>query len=478
MSVPQGFIFFRYAFIWVLIASTLSTFAIGVRELWTSTNSSSIPFTAIDDHGDLLHIQAETVTNTVAHKLSGKSGLPIWRRSLPFQFPRIPRVVIDPQGDTYVMGRSSETHLVKLNGESGSVAWQKSYSLSNAFGQRFVVNGNDVLILAATQNRTHDYCNVRKYSALDGALLWEEELHQVNASSAEVAVGTNGDVGIGLIKNNNFHVVKLSSANGSLLWSSTLAQTNRADSVNQLTSDSQGNVFLAADGFGIMYMAKLAAEDGSLIWERYHSEVSDSESRGTIIQMDNGDLVTWAWVWFQRDGQRQNGVYVARYRGTDGSLLWKRRFEPALPRVSLGLNPPGMIKTSDDHLAFLSITLSVSAEPDILQIHEIDSVTGETLLEWMVPETDWPDAFTISSDRLALTYGLKTSFFHIGPELQPRLVDDQLEISWEPSNLGWQLDSSTLDLTSWNALPGSTATNIIRVNRDEPSRFFRLFREN
>src|SRR5688572_1059975 len=393
----------RYGFIWLLlIASVQSISAIGDRELWSATEVQGIPIAStsasIDDSGNLLHVLSGGA-NTVAHKHSGKTGVPIWQRSLPFQSPRY---AIDPAGDAYVMGRSSETHLVKISGENGSIAWEKSYSPSNAFGRRLLVTGNAVLVLAATQNSTNDYCNIRKFSTFDGALRWEKELHQVNARSTEMAVGTNGDVAIGVIKNSNYHVVKLSGGDGSLLWASTLAQTNRADLIHQLTLDRLGNVFLAADGFGIMYIAKLAAEDGSLIWERYHSEDSDSESRGTIIQMDNGDVVTWAWVGFQRNGHPQDGVYVARYRGTDGSLLWKRRFEPALPRISLGLHPPGMIKTSDNHLVFLAVTLSVGAEPDISQIFKIDSVTGETLWELV---SDWPDrfapsVFAISSDRL------------------------------------------------------------------------------
>src|SRR5262249_33195736 len=117
----------------------------------------------------------------------------------------------------------------------------------------------------------------------DGALMWVRHYHGPanrydNASA--VAVDSNGNVVVTGISQNShinfdYYTAKYSAADGALLWEKRYnGPGNGQDWENAVAVDGGGNVVVTATSGADYYTAKYAAADGALLWEKRFTPTS------------------------------------------------------------------------------------------------------------------------------------------------------------------------------------------------------------
>ena len=184
---------------------------------------------------------------------------------------------------------------------------------------------------------TSDYYTA-KYSATNGALLWEkrydgpgnyiDEATAIAVDSAGNAIVTGYSYGASGVT--DFYTAKYAASDGVLLWERRYnGPANKADSAHAITTDSVGNVFVTGESYSAnntadYYTAKYAAADGALVWEqRYNGPANNSDTANAIAVNGAGDVV----VTGQSAGNGSGWDYCTlKYAALDGSIVWEKRY--------------------------------------------------------------------------------------------------------------------------------------------------------
>lgn len=123
----------------------------------------------------------------------------------------------------------------------------------------------------------------------------------------------------------DFYTAKYAATNGTLLWEKRY--NSPADSYDEgraVAVDQKGDVLVAGVSFnGITnadyYTAKYSGTDGALIWERrYDSPTHGRDIAIAVVADGSGDVAV--------TGSSDNDYYTAKYRGADGGLVWEVRY--------------------------------------------------------------------------------------------------------------------------------------------------------
>lgn len=154
-----------------------------------------------------------------------------------------------------------------------------------------------------------------------------------------VIVDQKGDViitGVSLTSLSNFDVytAKYAGGDGKLLWERPAAPSGLNDELTALALDSGGNIVAAGySGSGgtqaRFYLAKYAANDGALLWEKSYTGGTTGGSSyhrfATGVAVDHQDNVVFTGL-LGTVVNSDDDMYTAKLNGADGALIWEKRW--------------------------------------------------------------------------------------------------------------------------------------------------------
>ena len=134
---------------------------------------------------------------------------------------------------------------------------------------------------------------------------------------------------------NDYYTAKYAAADGALLWEQYYnGPENGNDTPGGLAVDASGNVvvtgssflgsaYASNNGYG-SYMAKYAAANGALLWERRGWPLPGNNERMPVAVDASGNVV----VTGNSFNGSNNDYYTAKYAAADGALLWEKSYGP------------------------------------------------------------------------------------------------------------------------------------------------------
>jgi len=178
-----------------------------------------------------------TYSDFAVARLDGATGVELWRyvlNGIGSDHDVAYAVSLDPNGDVVAAGyssgvSSSNITVVKLDGDTGALAWPAPVVVGTAYSQATdaaVDGAGDVLVAGIRYDVPSSDFVVVKLSGVDGSEQWQHEVTGtgtgygtgtavlVDAADDVVAAGTIPNVATG----GDFTVVKLAGASGSELW--------------------------------------------------------------------------------------------------------------------------------------------------------------------------------------------------------------------------------------------------------------------
>ena len=128
--------------------------------------------------------------------------------------------------------------------------------------------------------------------------------------------------------------IKYNGVTGAVLWTKQRdGAAHGNDRGRAVAMDAQGNVvvtgFLSAPTTSQdLFVAKYASANGSLLWEKIITQPQSAGDGGNAIAVDGaGDVVVTGYVYFLN---RSQDYYTAKFRGSDGQLLWEQTEDGSL----------------------------------------------------------------------------------------------------------------------------------------------------
>ncbi len=266
-------------------------------------------------------------------------------------------VAVDSIGNVVVTGSSfepsSDYYTAKYAAADGALIWEHRYNnlnMTDDYARALAVDSSDnVVVTGQSRLTTGSVCYTAKYAAADGALLWEKPGNGndgrrvvVDGSGNVVVMGTAYDRASGT----DYYTAKYAAADGALLWERYYnGPENGQDTTGGVAVDASGNVVVTGSSYyngTYSYMAKYAAADGALLWEKRSSAFPAHERMPVAV--DAGGNVVVA-------GGSSNGsnsdFYTAKYAAADGALLWEKSYHGSANGFdsvsSLALGPNGMV---------------------------------------------------------------------------------------------------------------------------------------
>ena len=236
-------------------------------------------------------------------------------------------VAADARGDVVVTGSSYngsgnfDYYTAKYSGASGGLLWEERYNgPANANDMAIAVlldaSGN-AIVTGYSSNGTNDDYYTAKYAASDGVLLWEQRYDgpaygddqpvalALDASGNVVVSGTS----VGIESDWDYYTAKYSAADGALLWERRYnSPANREDKAAAVAVDASGNVVVTGNSFNAQefwlsdyYTAKYASADGALLWEqrsgplhgRDRAQAVAVDAAGNVVVAGHADFSYW-----------------------------------------------------------------------------------------------------------------------------------------------------------------------------------------
>jgi len=250
-------------------------------------------------------------------------------------------------------GTNSLFYTAKYAASDGALVWEQRFTAPNNHGYPSGIaidRNNNVAITGVFHNSNGDtepfkeiaHHYTLKLTATSGALLWEQHYSRAvygwaDFHGPDIAVDRSGNVIIAEAHDSpdtgtgGLYLAKYAAADGEVLWEKgPNASGNWA--AQTVAVDGKGNVAV----LGQEYTAKYAATDGALIWERRYGETGrDGVTPTSVAFDDSGNVLMTGTTWKVIDNQRaESGYYTAKYAPPNGDLLWEKRFDvPKLDRL-------------------------------------------------------------------------------------------------------------------------------------------------
>jgi hypothetical protein len=276
-----------------------------------------------------------TVSKTINY--AADNGALIWQR-IRYRFENL-AVAMDRSGDVLLTGSilgpsldDSDSYTVRLAITNGAVVWEQRYNgtanrADHAHAVALDPHGNVIVTGGSARSGGVNYYTA-KYAKLNGTLLWENR--SVTNEASCVAVDRDGNaivLGFG-------GTVKHAAGDGRILWHKPVPPGDFVPVA--LGVDSGNNVvitgFVYSEGVPDFYTVKYAGINGSLLWARRYNGPAPSQEQTTALAIDSSDNVIVTGVAFKEVGSEG---YTAKYRGTDGAVLWEKRNEGFAVAVAL-----------------------------------------------------------------------------------------------------------------------------------------------
>lgn len=280
-------------------------------------------------------------------------------------------VAVDPNGNVIVTGKSNngtsgssssyhadDFYTAKYAAADGQLIWEQRYnSPTNGHDspQAMAVDsdGNVIVTGVSFANRTFGVNDLRdiytaKYAATDGALLWDRRYNgpaDRNDGPSGVAIDPSGNVVVAGYSysptNSDRYIAKYAADDGAIVWERRdSGPSNQASSASSVAVDDAGNVYATGNLAGDYYTAKYAGADGALLWAQRYDGPSRTNDWATRIALDGFGGVVVA-------GFSQDDFHTIKYSATDGAVLWEKRSRIPSKRMTyfadMALGPNGMI---------------------------------------------------------------------------------------------------------------------------------------
>jgi len=360
--------------------------------LWEKTygqrNFDDIPIAvATDDCGNVIVTGFSEVgflvTDIYTVKYASSNGAILWERRYngSANASDAPAgLAIDSSGNVIVTGFSTGTNFIDLNNQrakydlytakyaaaDGSLLWERRYNgpgdgMDEAKG--IALDSADNVFVTGTSrgsSSSQDFYTA-KYSAADGALLWEKHynsLNNIQESAAALAIDSHGNVVVtGMsIKDAidaDWVTVKYAAEDGAIIWRSTYSgPTSEIDSPSAVVIDSNDDVIVTgltqSGTYTDYYTAKYAAEDGQLKWYVRYGGPANLADYPLAVAVDAKDNAIVAGISAHAAGLFD--YYTAKYGSESGALMWEKRYngptgkdDRIVGKNSLAIGPVGQV---------------------------------------------------------------------------------------------------------------------------------------
>ena len=272
-------------------------------------------------------------------------------------------LALDSRGNVVVTGTTFENggwYTAKYAAADGALLWEQRYSIPAdrvAYARSVALDSSGNVVVTGYSRLSAGgglYCYTAKYAAADGALLWENVGNAINGMKVAVDGGGNVVV-VGTFYGgnplnggtlNDYYTAKYAAADGALLWEQYYnGPENGNDTPGGLAVDASGNVvvtgssflgsaYASNNGYG-SYMAKYAAANGALLWERRGWPLPGNNERMPVAVDASGNVV----VTGNSFNGSNNDYYTAKYAAADGALLWEKSYNGPDNGGGWGLQP-------------------------------------------------------------------------------------------------------------------------------------------
>jgi len=234
-----------------------------------------------------------------------------------------------------INGGADDDYLtVKFKADGSGVAWRATYDGSGGADQATAVAvdaSNDIFVTGFTWNGLNFDIHTRKYSGASGSLLWQHTYSGAaggNDHATSIAIDTLGNVYIGGYSqgeegDDDFLVLKYGPNGGAPQWSATYSgPAGGNDQLMSITAGSDGIAVTGQSWNGTSFDLMTVKYDysGSQLWTKNHAT---GDAMGKKVRMDAAGNVFVAG--FATNGTTRE-IYSAKYRGTDGTLLWSNNY--------------------------------------------------------------------------------------------------------------------------------------------------------
>ncbi|HVF72787.1 MAG TPA: PQQ-binding-like beta-propeller repeat protein [Chthoniobacterales bacterium] len=271
-------------------------------------------------------VQGETVTEKWLKQFNPSSGT---------DFPI--GTTVDSSANVIVCGvqqpnGASKGFVTKYAAADGAILWSVSPAIP---GQIPAATANGDVIV--TSNSSLGPLTITRYAGTDGHVVWETTGPSATAPKAMKLDAAGNVVVTGPLQNDlgfdgdrpypihNYYTAKYSGADGHLLWEKQYNGPENYDDIPAgLALDGNGNVVVTGEsqdfkGRPEIYTVKYDGTDGHVLWERrYNGPNAFNYDRGRGVTLDpSGDVL----VAGQGDDDK---LYLAKYGGVDGHVLWER----------------------------------------------------------------------------------------------------------------------------------------------------------
>lgn len=282
-------------------------------------------------------------------KYSAIDGTVLWqrRRPAPSGITETSRfIATDSSGSVIVVGAGrsqnlSYTYAAKYRGTDGALLWERidPIHLNSFIDNGIAVDSKDNVILIGGDKGVW---RIVKYAAADGASIWDRQykISEVDEGGPNsVAVDAGGNVIVcgsmltaGVDLNSYSYTAKYSATDGAVLWERRYNSLGmRYNTAGVLAVDAFGNAIVsgisAGPSAGTPYRIKYAAADGALLWETRDDQWSYLFNRHPVaISLDASGNVFIASDTDSLAGPNTSSCSTSKYDATTGSLIWEKRY--------------------------------------------------------------------------------------------------------------------------------------------------------
>ncbi len=278
-------------------------------------------------------------------KLSGSTGELLWEKQEPgnpTDLNQPAALIIETNNDVVVAGTVGADFIARYRGSDGGTVWarQNTFGAADNIRDLIVEPGGDLIIAGYITNTNKplqgfDFQTAR-LSGDSSALMWQTNYNAQGPSlNVPKAAGIDslGNVIVAVRTDNHFYTVKYATDDSRILWERPYAGPgNLQDMVSALALDSHDNVIVTGSTESLtngyratdIYTAKYAASGGALLWEHLYNGPDNLNDAGIMAAVDSKDNVVVSGN--SRSLNNWDDIYTAKYNGTNGALLWERRY--------------------------------------------------------------------------------------------------------------------------------------------------------
>ena len=323
----------------------------------------------VDAAGDIIAAgkltNAETGTHFAVIKLSGVTGMELWRQELHGTggcCNEAHGLALGPGGNVVAVGKlanvgsGEDFTAVKLSGSTGALEWgftiDGGANLNEVARAAAVGQAGNVIVTGSLSNATTGAdLSVLKLSGASGALIWRTDLDGTDNSNDmgnAVELGIQGNVVVaGGLRNMgsllDFGVVKLDEPSGTEIWRRTLTGPLSAlftgpDEALAIAVNTVGEVhaagylwqqdILSPDSFEDFMVVKLGSINGGEMWRKTINGTLNGNDRALAIALDNVEDVI---VGGRLINSGTNADFtVVKYFRAIGTELWRQEIDGTL----------------------------------------------------------------------------------------------------------------------------------------------------